>query len=78
MIFLLINTIIFIIYTEISVGNILFRTDSSGKKSINIKSLLHFLIHPFYNSFLWNYQTLDINFAFIMILNIIFYYIFIV
>lgn len=60
-------TIIFVIYSEYSVGQILFRPDSSGIISMNINSLFGFLINPFYRRDLWTWNTLDINYAFILI-----------
>lgn len=74
--YLSIITILFIIYIEINLGNILFRINSKGYKSLNISSLFYYLINPFYNSFLWNIQLLDINYLFILIISIIFYLIF--
>lgn len=73
--FLGIITILFIIYIEISVGSILFRPNSLGKISININSLLSFLMNPFYKRDLWNLDTLDINYLFILIYSIIIYFI---
>ena len=64
--FVTIITIIFIIYSEYSVGQILFRPDSSGKITMNLNSLIGFLMNPFYKSHLWNWQTLDINYAFVI------------
>ena len=69
--FLTIITILFIIYSEYSVGQILFRPDSMGKISMNFSSLLGFLMNPFYKSHLWTLQTLDINYAFVMILSLL-------
>ena len=72
-IYLLIITILFIIYVEYNVGGILIRSNSSGGKSINIRSMLNFMIHPLYNKLLWNFKSLDINYPFIILISIIFY-----
>ena len=69
-------TILFIIYSEYSVGSILFRPNSSGKISMNLYSLLGFLMNPFYKRDLWNWNTLDINYAFVIIYSSLVYYIY--
>ena len=74
-IFFIFITIIFIIYSEYSVGQILFRPDSVGKISMNLNSLLGFLMNPFHTRHLWSLQTLDINYAFVMISSLILFYI---
>lgn len=74
--FLTLITILFIIYSEYSVGSILFRPDSMGKISMNLYSLLGFLMDPFYKKNLWNLNTLDINYLFIIIYSIFFYYLY--
>ena len=73
--FLGLITILFIIYSEYSVGNILFRPNSYGKISMNLYSLLGFLMNPFHKQELWNLDTLDINYAFIIIYSVFLYYI---
>ena len=73
-IYFFIVTILFIFWSEYSVGSILFRPDSSGNISFNIKSMLNFMINPFYKKDLWNLNTLDINYPFIIILFSLLYY----
>lgn len=71
--FLLIITILFIIYIEYFVGGILIRSNSSGNKSFNFISLLNFMFHPLHNKLLWDFKSLDINYPFIILISIIIY-----
>jgi len=64
--FLLGITILFIIYVEFSVGSILFRYDSLNQISMNIPSMLNYMLHPLTHSFLWNVNSLDINYIFVI------------
>jgi hypothetical protein len=73
LIFIGIITLIFVIYSEYSIGQILFRPDSSGIISLNFNSLLGFLANPFYRSDLWTWKTLDINYAFVLIYSLFIY-----
>ena len=66
-------TTIFIIYVEYSVGGILFRPNSSGKISINLYSMISYLLNPLYNKFLWSVQLLDVNYIFVLGCSIILY-----
>lgn len=72
-IFLLIITILFLIYVEYSVGNVIYRVVSSGEKKLNIFNGLSFLIEPLKNSFLWNWGVLDLNYIIVLSLSTIFY-----
>ena len=73
--FILIITLIFIIYVEYIVGSILFRQNSMGNYIMNIPSLINFMIHPLKDKLLWNIQSLDINYPFVIIISILIYYI---
>lgn len=73
-IYISIVTISFIIWSEYSVTNILIRENSKGKKTFNLNSLFGFLMNPFYKKTLWTYQTLDINYAFILLYSLGIYY----
>ena len=76
LIFNIIITFLFLLYIEISVGNIWFRINSDGLRNINLISMINFLLKPLYNKFLWNIQLLDINYIFIIsISNIIYQYV---
>ena len=73
LIILFIVTILFIIYSEYSVGGILIRSNSSGGKSMNFSSMFNFMINPLHKSFLWNFKSLDINYPFVILCTIILY-----
>ena len=70
-IYLFLITIVFIVYSEYSVGSILFRPDSYGKISMNFGSMFNFMMNPFHTRHLWSLQTLDINYAFIIIVSLL-------
>ena len=71
--FILFITFLFTVYSEYSVGNILLRLNSSGKLSFNFTSLFHFMIHPFFNQTLWTWNTLDINYPFVLGYSLLLY-----
>ena len=73
-IFVIVITSLFVIYIELTVGGIAFRVNSSGGKSLNLYSLLSYLIHPIHNSFLWNKNLLDVNYIFILCISSVIFY----
>jgi len=72
--YIFIVTILFIIWSEYSVTNILIRQNSKGNKTLNLSSLFGFLMNPFHKSTLWTNKTLDINYAFILMYSVGIYY----
>ena len=71
--FILFITFLFTVYSEYSVGNILLRPNISGKLSLNFISSFHFMIHPFFNQTLWTWNTLDINYPFVLGYSLLLY-----
>ena len=69
-----ITTILFLIYVEYSVGNIIYRINSSGVRKIHIINILRYLVEPFTNRFLWNIRLLDVNYIFILVISVIIYF----
>lgn len=55
-------TLIFVIYIEHDIGNIVFRQDSSGEVVFTLYGLASFLVDPLTNSFLWNCELLRYNY----------------
>tara|TARA_B100001123_G_C15241905_1_gene999420 strand:- start:839 stop:1078 length:240 start_codon:yes stop_codon:yes gene_type:complete len=73
-IYISIVTILFIVWSEYSITNILIRENSKGKKTFNLNSLFGFLMDPFYKKTLWTCETLDINYAFVLLYSLGIYY----
>ena len=72
--FILIITILFLLYVEYSVGGVMYRINAAGKHTLSLLNGLHYMIEPLHNSFLWKFQVLDVNYIFILGLSTIFYY----
>ena len=64
--FILIFTLIFIVFIELYFGSILCRRDSTNKLILNFPSLFNFMIHPLYNKFLWDPSILSGNYPFML------------
>lgn len=73
LLYLLIITVLFLVYVEITVGNIIYRIVSSGEKKLNIYYGICYLLEPLTNTFLWNWKLLDVNYIFIITISIILY-----
>ena len=63
-------TLLFLIYIEAYVGNIMFRYNSENKLYFNLWSGLNFLIHPLYDKFLWNIKSLHMNYPLMLVILI--------
>ena len=62
-------TLLFLIYIEAYVGSIMFRYNSENKLYFNLWSGLNFLVHPLYDKFLWNINSLHMkNFPFMIVI----------
>jgi len=74
--FILIITILFLLYVEYSVGGVMYRINSYGKYTFSLINGLHYMIEPLRNSFLWKFQVLDVNYIFVLSISSVFYYFF--
>ncbi|MBG02279.1 MAG: hypothetical protein CL470_08425 [Acidimicrobiaceae bacterium] len=74
LLFIFIITISFLIYVEMSVGNVIYRITSTGIRQIHFMNIIQYLLEPFHNPFLWKIQLLDINYIFIIGISTIIYY----
>ena len=72
--FIFLITILFLIYVEYSVGNVIYRITSSGIREIHLSNIINYLLEPLHNSFLWNYKLLDVNYIFVLGVSPIFYH----
>ena len=72
--YLLTITIVFIFYIEYSVGNIAYREGVTGVKEFVPINIIHYLVNPLHNHFLWRYQLLDVNYIFTIVISTILYY----
>ena len=72
-IYILIITLIFLIYVEISVGGIVYRVNASGIKNIQLGNIIHYLVDPLHNKFLWNTSLLDVNYVFVFLVSSVLY-----
>ena len=72
-IYILIITVIFLIYVELSVGGIIYRVNASGIKNIQFGNIIHYLVDPLHNKFLWNLSLLDVNYVFVFLVSSVLY-----
>ena len=71
--YILVVTLIFLIYVEFSVGGIVYRVDASGFKKLQLGNIIHYLLNPLHDKFLWNLELLDVNYIFVFLLANILY-----
>jgi hypothetical protein len=72
--YIFIITILFIVYVEYSVGNVIYRVGDNGMKGVRLMNIIYYLIDPLYNHFLWNFNLLDVNYIFTLVISTILYY----
>jgi len=72
--YIFIITILFIVYVEYSVGNVIYRVGDNGMKGVRLMNIIYYLIDPLYNHFLWNFNLLDVNYIFTIVISTILYY----
>ena len=66
-------TFVFLLYVEYSVGGIVYRVNASGIKNIQLGNIIHYLVDPLHNKFLWNPSLLDVNYVFVVLVSSLVY-----
>ena len=72
--YLILITILFTIYIEYSVENVIWREGVKGAKEFRPVNIIHYLVNPLHNHFLWKYQLLDINYIVFVVISTILYF----
>lgn len=72
--YILLVTILFVCYVEYSVGNVIYRVGADGLKGFRLMNIIHYLIDPLHNHFLWKLNLLDVNYIFTIVISTISYY----
>lgn len=72
--YIFVVTILFIVYIEFSVGNIVYREGVRGIKEFVPVNIIHYLVNPLHNHFLWRINLLDVNYIFTLVIATILYY----
>jgi hypothetical protein len=60
---LLMSTAFFTYYAEKKTGNVVWRTNSEGTKSISLNGLKNFIVAPLHKGEMWNSELLDQNYV---------------
>ena len=71
LVYLFIITILFLFYVELTVGNVMYRIVNTGEKKLNIYYGISYLLEPFRNTFLWNWQVLDLNYCMLLLFRFV-------
>lgn len=71
--YIFIITFVFLLYVEYSVGGIVYRVNASGIKNIQLGNIIHYLVDPLHNKFLWNPSLLDVNYVFVVLVSSLVY-----
>lgn len=69
--FILIFTLLYCIFIEVYVGSIALRRNAENIITLNISSMLNYLVNPLHSSFLWNPSIVHCNYPFMLVVAIL-------
>ena len=61
-IFIGLFTLVYAIYIELKVGNVVLRKNSNNDYKISLRGLLHYITNPLYDYTLWNWSLIYLNY----------------